>query len=222
MRFKMRRKNRLASFTNQNALVDGGLFWDYIDQSFSSTKSQGLRKFANGMQQLRFDTFTKMATFSAKNGSWCRGHALPWHPSGFSMVKFQNPFLHWSHLTPPTLVLQWHCPDTIGPSRPSGSVSLSHIFVTPVSGSIIVPSGSQSQAGTRIIQTIIITRDVWNTDYDTMWLSQIYFLIVWAQTWQMAPCYECECILLHPKVLYVKDLVKDSNSNLKNNNKLNQ
>lgn len=62
---------------------------------------------------------------------------VPWHPSGFDSLKFQNPFLHESHLLPSTLVLQWHRPD----SRPlARSVFESHI---PSSNE---PPGSQSHA----------------------------------------------------------------------------
>ena len=91
----------------------------------------------------------------------------PWHPSGFSRVKFQNPFMQRSHLGrvasfctnstrfihssssictnfghtanlgPPTFVLQWHCPATV---PKLSSVIPSHM---PPS---VVPSGSQSQA----------------------------------------------------------------------------
>lgn len=66
---------------------------------------------------------------------------VPWHPSGFDSLKFQNPFLHVSHRLPSTLGLQWHRPD----SRPlTKSVLESQI---PSSKE---PPGSQSHAASHI------------------------------------------------------------------------
>lgn len=73
---------------------------------------------------------------------------VPWHPSGFDSLKFQNPFLHVSHRLPSTLGLQWHRPD----SRPlTKSVLESQI---PSSKE---PPGSQSHAASHIGYLFIYT-----------------------------------------------------------------